>query len=176
MRTKTLYQRPKPFRCFEIVKTYVTTSSDRSLNALTEAEESEEMGHRPGQAPIATYPFGLQGEIRCGAVGASTNIVQPAPVLEKAAPNIKHVYWYWRIDFSVIHRKRSAAWSFSVMLICINLASISAITAIGHSRKRSRRRNKFWSKRLSFNDCPRKGDVAFAIRRTFPGFFGLHSG
>ena len=58
-----------------------------------------------------------------------------AVVGEQAAPNIKRVYWYWRIEFPVNHRKLSAAWSFSVMLICINMASISAITATGRSQK-----------------------------------------
>ena len=63
-------------------------------------------------------------------------------------------------------------------LICINMASSTAIKAIGLSWKRSRRRNKFWKKSgpnkwLSVNDCPPKEDAAFATRRIVPGLFRM---
>ena len=59
---------------------FVTASSDRSLNTLTEVENLVEMVHRSGQAPIVTDPLCLRGEICSEAVGASTNTYQPVLV------------------------------------------------------------------------------------------------
>ena len=47
----------------DCVLTYVTETSDRSLNALPEVEEFAEWVYRLGLAPIATIPVCLQCEI-----------------------------------------------------------------------------------------------------------------
>ena len=66
------------------------------------------------------------------------------------------------------------------MAICINIAYISAITAIGFWRKRSKIPIKLFIRsgpdnKFLFNDWPLKIVEALATR-TFPGLLGLQTG
>ena len=65
------------------MRSHVTASSYRSLNALTEVEEPAGMGESLGTGAHrhrSILPPGV--EIRPGAAGASTNTVQPVLVFD----------------------------------------------------------------------------------------------
>ena len=66
----------------ESIKTSVTASCYRSLNALTEVEEPAEMGESLRTGAHRHRSILPPGKIRPGAAGASKNTVQPVLVFD----------------------------------------------------------------------------------------------